>query len=90
MAEIYGASAIVKDSHAIYTLRLEVGGIWACECGYQERSGLPCSHLLRFLIVKEMPLFSYIHKRWIIAEEKAVNKEKKTIRRGRERLSRRN
>jgi hypothetical protein len=37
-----------------------------CECGYYERMGLPCEHMIAVIKnVPEMSYVSHIHQRWI-------------------------
>jgi len=61
---------------------------WKCECQFYEKCGLPCSHLLRLLIIKELPIISHINKRWIVPSAQPPV-QSKNPKRGRERKSRR-
>lgn len=39
---------------------------WKCSCDYQVKTGIPCSHLLRVLLLEKSRLMPYIHHHWII------------------------
>ena len=48
----------------------------ACACGYSEKSGVPCSHLIKVVIETHEDIRNYIHDRWKISQAKKVSRIK--------------
>src|SRR5580698_7863838 len=59
-----------------------------CACRYIDKCGIPCSHLVKLIVLLHEDILNYIHKRWQLQVIKDQNKY--TIKKGRPRNSRRN
>lgn len=72
----------------------ETEGTWVCNCGLVEKTGLPCSHVLKRVICEGENIASYISKFWLEKDEQEVDSKVKvrrvTLRRGRPKKTRRN
>ena len=71
---------------ADYELRLNDGKVF-CACGYYEKCGIPCSHMIKIIIEIREDIFNYVHERWKITVAKSTSPLR--IPRGRPRDSRR-
>ena len=58
-----------------------------CACGYVEKCGIPCSHLIKIIIETREDVQNYIHERWKVSLKKTKSIYK--IPKGRPRDSRR-
>ena len=70
-----------------------------CECGYMEKTGIACSHIIKVLVCTKRPFLDHaIQPQWKISEddlfylvtEREVNKQQKSMRPGPPKRSRRN
>lgn len=58
-----------------------------CVCGYLQKCGIPCSHMIKLIFEIHENILNYIHPRWKVQEKK--KEAKYIIKRGRPRFSRR-
>lgn len=48
----------------------KVGGKWECACQFARKTGLPCCHLMKILLVLEISVLDYVDDWWLIGKEK--------------------
>ena len=66
-------SYIMNTKEGFYIVFKE-DGLWYCGCQYNEKTGVPCSHLVKVLIYRDEPFELYIHPRWKIRPEQLTNR----------------
>ena len=77
----------VKEFRRYYPV-LEEEGRWTCRCGYMEKCGLPCRHIIRVLIFRKGSILEHLPERWK-AKRQPESIEVQISKRGRERSSKR-
>jgi hypothetical protein len=58
-----------------------------CTCDYSEKCGIPCSHVIKVIVLIHEDVRNYIHDRWKI--DLKNEEDKYEISKGRPRISRR-
>ena len=38
-----------------------------CSCGYYQKCGLPCTHLIKTIVMIREDIQNYIHPRWLVS-----------------------
>lgn len=57
-------------------VRFDGEGKWECECKLTDKTGLPCAHILKIVLLLRQPIRSTINPWWIRIEENQTKLKK--------------